>query len=79
MDEEQLPPLQYASVVADGDAWAVSISHPAYNGGAAVRVIGYRDEDGANEGARWWDAFVATARPDELIDLDGSRYGRVDA
>ena len=29
--------------------------------------------------ARTWDEFVANTRPDELIDLDGSRYGRVDA
>lgn len=78
MDEEE-PPLQYASIAVDGDGWTVSIAHPAYNGGAAIRVTGYRDEGGANEGARWWDEFVANTRPDELIDLDGSRYGRVDA
>lgn len=79
MDEQTPQPLQYASVGQDGDAFFVSIAHPSYNSGGAVRVTGYHDADGANAGASWWDQFVQTTPPEELVDVDGQRFPRVSA
>lgn len=77
MEEEQPPPLVYASVVQDGDAWRVDVAHPDYGGGVTVHLTGYTNEEAANEGARWWDGRVTSSNPPgELICMSGARYER---
>lgn len=75
MEEEALS-LVYASVGQAGEEWRVAITHPLYNAGAAVFVTGYTSELGAQEGAAWWDAFVQSTPPPELVCMSGARFER---
>lgn len=77
-EPEEPAPLQYASVEPEGDEFRVVITHPYYNGGAPIAVTGYRDEESANEGARWWDERMIATPPDELHDMGGPVHVRAD-
>ena len=77
MDEEQeLPPLVYASVIALDGAWRVDVSHPDYGAGVIVQLTGYTEEEAANDGARWWDQRLQNSPPEDLICMSGARYER---
>jgi hypothetical protein len=81
MDEEQEPPpLEYASVTALGGAWRVDVAHPAYGEGVTVQLTGYNEEEAANEGARWWEGRITSSNPPgELVCMTGARYERSQA
>lgn len=70
--------LLFASAALVGGAWCVQITHPSYNGGGVISVTQYASEEGALEGAAWWDAFMQDSSPAELVDLSGPRYARTE-
>jgi hypothetical protein len=81
MDEEQEPPpLVYASVTALDGAWRVDVAHPAYGAGVTIHLTQYSEEEAANEGARWWEGRITSSNPpDELVCMTGARYERSEA
>jgi hypothetical protein len=81
MDEEQEPPpLVYASVTALDGAWRVDMAHPEYGGGVTVQLTQYSDEQAANDGARWWEGRITgETPPNELVCMTGARYERSQA
>lgn len=59
-----------------GDALAVFIAHPSFNGGAAFPVTGCTATPGAFESAQAWVAQFQRELPSALTDLNEVRYER---
>jgi hypothetical protein len=57
-----------------GDALAVYITHPRFNGGNAFPVTGCTATPGAFESAQAWVAQFQTELPTALTDCDDNRH-----
>ena len=64
------------SVEPYGDAVAVFIAHPSFNGGAAFPVTGCSVSAGAFGSAQAWVEQFQRELPTALTDLDDNRHER---
>jgi len=64
------------TVDAYGDALAVYITHPSFNGGEAFPVTGCTATPGAFESAQAWVAQFQTELPTALTDCNDVRHER---
>lgn len=64
------------TVEPHGDALAVFITHPAFNGGARFAVTGCSATPGAFESAQAWAAQFQRELPSALTDLEDNRHER---
>ena len=59
-----------------GDALAVFIAHPEFNGGVSFPVTGCTNTPGAFTSAQAWAEQFQRELPSALTDLDDNRYER---